>query len=100
MIEAVVKSSVILLMALGALPLLRRQSAALRHAVLTVGLVCALAIPVLSPLIPSWRPDEKFGVRPLVPLFADPEISDGKTGHEWSDTEFLPQSRRIPSTAA
>src|SRR3989442_10391254 len=98
MIEAVVKSSVILLMALGALPLLRRQSAALRHAILTVGLVCALAVPVLSPLIPSWPAAGKFGDRSVITqlafknhLIANWVITDLSPNFplEWSDTEFL-----------
>src|SRR2546423_1999118 len=48
-----IKSTVVLLITLCALPLLRRQSAAMRHAVLTVGLICAIAVPIVSSLLPS-----------------------------------------------
>src|SRR6185295_11795519 len=32
-----------------------RQSAAVRHAIWTVGLICALLVPVCPPLLPSWQ---------------------------------------------
>jgi hypothetical protein len=54
MTGAIVQSSVILLIALCAAAVLRRQSAALRHAVLAAGLLSALVGPLLAPLLPSW----------------------------------------------
>jgi hypothetical protein len=64
MIEAVIKSSVILIITLSVFPLLRRQSAAVRHAVLTISLLCSIGVPILSPLLPSWPAAEKIQVRP------------------------------------
>ncbi len=61
MIQAVIQSAAALLVTLSVLPFLRRQSAATRHAILTVGLVCALAVPAVSPLLPSWRAAGKNG---------------------------------------
>src|SRR5262245_36001243 len=54
MTAAIVQSSVILLIALCAVAVLGRQSAALRHAVLAVGVLSALVGPILAPLLPSW----------------------------------------------
>jgi TonB family protein len=55
MIAVAVKSSIVLLAALSVLPFLGRQSAAMRHAVLTIGLVSALAVPVISSIVPAWH---------------------------------------------
>lgn len=55
MIVAVIKSSLILLTAFGIVLMLRRQSAAVRHLIWTAGLIAALAVPLLSPLLPSWH---------------------------------------------
>src|SRR5437762_13236114 len=60
MIEAVIKSSVVLLIGLGVLPLMRRQSAAVRHAVLTFSLFFGVVVPIVSPLFP-----EQPGVREI-----------------------------------
>lgn len=49
-----VKISVLLIIALGLLPLLRRRSAAFRHGVLMITVVCAIALPVLEAVVPSW----------------------------------------------
>src|SRR5438874_4214625 len=102
MMEAVIKSSVILTITLGALPLLRRQSAAMRHAVLTVGFVCALCVPLVSPLLPSWHVAAisvgagfSRGV-PQSPSDA-PMTAPAKAG-AYADS-FVPQ-RDVPSTSA
>jgi TonB family protein len=55
MIPAFIKSSIVVLAALSILPLLRRQSAATRHAVLTIALVGALIVPPLSSVVPAWH---------------------------------------------
>jgi TonB family protein len=55
LLEAVVKSSLILLLALVALPLLRSRSAALRHSVLSTALMCAAIVPVVGRLVPAWH---------------------------------------------
>jgi TonB family protein len=55
LLEAVVKSSLILLLALAAMPLLRSRSAALRHAVLSAALMCAAIVPLVGRLVPAWH---------------------------------------------
>ena len=52
--DSTVKVSFIVLMALGASVLLRRQSAAVRHWVLAVAIVCAVVTPVVGVMAPSW----------------------------------------------
>ena len=54
-IEAVLKSSVILALTFLATLALRRQSAALRHTVWTAGLLCSLALPLFSLVMPAWH---------------------------------------------
>src|SRR5262249_50551361 len=53
MMLAVIQSSVLLSLTLCAVLLMRRQSAATRHAVLTVGLVSSLAVPFVTQLMPD-----------------------------------------------
>jgi TonB family protein len=55
LLEGAIESSVILLLALGLMPVLRSRSAALRHGVLTAALVCAAVAPVLGRVVPSWQ---------------------------------------------
>lgn len=50
----IVKASLVLAVAFAATSLLRRQSAALRHWILAVGLFCAAAMPALQWLTPAW----------------------------------------------
>jgi TonB family protein len=54
-IETIIKSSVILGFTFFAALLLRRQSAACRHTVWTAGLICALALPLFSLVLPAWQ---------------------------------------------
>jgi TonB family protein len=54
-IEITVKSSLMLVITFSAAMSLRRQSAALRHMVWTVGLLCSLAIPMFSVVLPVWH---------------------------------------------
>jgi TonB family protein len=53
--EIVLKVSVILSLALAISAALRAQSAALRHWVLSVGVVCAVTTPVFVSIAPTWR---------------------------------------------
>ena len=55
LIAGVVKVSLVLLAALAGGALLRHQSAAVRHWVLAVAIACALLMPVLTFVAPSWR---------------------------------------------
>ncbi len=51
---ATVKVSLVLLIALAVVWCLRRRSAAARHWVLSVAIACALVVPLLSALAPTW----------------------------------------------
>lgn len=55
LVDSTIKVSVVVLLAFAAPALLRRQSAALRHWVLSVGIVCAAAMPLLGLVVPSWH---------------------------------------------
>ena len=54
-IDALLKSTLLLALAGAAALLLRRASAAVRHSVWTIGLAGALALPVLSLALPRWE---------------------------------------------
>ena len=107
MILAVIQSTVVLVIALCTLPFLRRQSAATRHAALTVGLIFALAVPVVSPLLPSWQAAERFGggvggKNPGQTLFSTTQENLGLTRMFSLDAslESLPPHGNAPSAAA
>ena len=55
LIDAAVKGGVILLLAVSAALVLRRASAATRHAVWLLALASLLVLPVLSAALPTWR---------------------------------------------
>jgi beta-lactamase regulating signal transducer with metallopeptidase domain len=55
MIEAMLKSAVILAVAACVAAILRRQSAAIRHAIWAAGLMGAMAIPICTLALPSWQ---------------------------------------------
>jgi TonB family protein len=55
LLESTVKTSIVVLIALAAVSLLRRQSAAVRHWILASAILCAALIPVLGALVPSWH---------------------------------------------
>lgn len=50
------KVTCVLALGTGAMPLLRSASAALRHAVLTLTLAAAAAVPLLAQIAPGWGP--------------------------------------------
>lgn len=55
LLDLIVKPSIVLVLALAAMPLLRQRSAALRHAVLAAALLCAAGVPFAGPLVPAWH---------------------------------------------
>jgi TonB family protein len=55
LLDATLKTSVILLFALAAATAARRASASVRHWMLSTAIVCALATPVLALFVPSWQ---------------------------------------------
>ena len=50
-----IKLTIVLLIGLAAVGALRKSSAALRHWVLTVSIVCAALMPMLQRIVPSWH---------------------------------------------
>jgi TonB family protein len=54
-VDATLRVSAVLLIALGVSFVFRRRSAALRHWILAVGITCAAATPALQVLLPSWQ---------------------------------------------
>jgi TonB family protein len=90
LLDSAIKVSIVLLVALGAAGLLRRQSAATRHWGLSVAILLALAMPMLAPIAPSWHP----GVD-AVAIFAAARGSQRphgavrtSTGVTWTAAEF------------
>jgi TonB family protein len=55
LIDVTLKVSCIVLIALVSVAALRRRSAAVRHWVLSVALVCAAVVPALGLIAPAWR---------------------------------------------
>lgn len=53
LIASLIKASVVLALALGATLLLRRRSAAVRHGILALAIVCAILMPALEWVLPS-----------------------------------------------
>jgi TonB family protein len=54
LVDSSVKVAAIVLVSLGVAACLRRRAAAARHWVLAVGIACAIAIPGLTLVVPSW----------------------------------------------
>jgi TonB family protein len=68
LLESTIKGALIVLFALGLMPLLRHQSAALRHWVLAAALACAALAPFARVAVPSWRwPIALAGTRDVQP---------------------------------
>jgi beta-lactamase regulating signal transducer with metallopeptidase domain len=55
MISIMIKSAIVLAVAACIASVLRRQSAALRHAIWTAGLIGALVVPLCSITLPGWQ---------------------------------------------
>ena len=90
--ELVLKSSTILFVALCAVRLLRRQSAATRHLVLTVGLISSLTVPFLGSVLPKWHVGAAgvYGKWVLTPLAEqDGGNSDGISFRGRGQTPFF-----------
>jgi TonB family protein len=83
MLDWTAKVTVIVVLALGAVALLRRQPAAVRHWVLAVALGCAAALPALLFVVPAWTlaGDWSPGHAAVTPgASADPSSSDDAAG--------------------
>jgi len=55
LVDSTIKVSLVVVLGLTASALLQRRSAALRHWVLTVSIVCSAAMPLLAAVVPTWR---------------------------------------------
>jgi TonB family protein len=55
LLETAVKSTAIVAVALALMPLLRRRTAAMRHAILAAALLGAAVAPFMRSVIPTWR---------------------------------------------
>jgi TonB family protein len=103
LIESALKVSVILLAALVAGSLMRDRSAALRHWVLGVAVVCAWAAPPLSGLLPAWssapvwRRGVTADVRPAPPADGRSLPVPAFPGSVASQTDFSLARARRPS---
>lgn len=77
---SLVKSSVVLVLALAAAALLRRKPAALRHFALSAFLISLLLLPLLSLAPGGWRTRLLPGERPATPVFPAPIHSSSPAG--------------------
>jgi len=101
LLDATVRVSAILLVALVLAWLLRRRSADLRHAVLLVGLVCAALVPVFGAMLPSRVPGVFVipAALPVLPGFETPAAAThaGPPGMRPGVTATSPPSRESAS---
>jgi beta-lactamase regulating signal transducer with metallopeptidase domain len=92
LLEATVKSSLVLLIGFAALALLRRRSASLRHWVLAVTLTLAAVQPMLGLMLPSWALRD-------APLHV-PEAVDTQANAPLVSFEVLLPTSSTPGTVA
>lgn len=97
-IDTVIKSSIVLLLTMGTTWQLRRQSAALRHLVWTVGLVSALALPLLGPVLPAWQP--QFAGIAVSSLERIREVQHPRHAADFVATAIQSAAAPIPISAA
>jgi beta-lactamase regulating signal transducer with metallopeptidase domain len=86
LVNSTIKMSLVILLALGAMELMRKRSAALRHWVLAVVVGCAAAMPVLD------------AIRPSLPLWsASLETSEGNQTGQAVQPVTRPETRSVAS---
>ena len=85
--EVTVKVSLVLLIALAVIWCLRHRSAAARHWVLSVAIGCALVVPVLSAVAPTWQVPLTAALS-LTPAAAVPAegVETGPVSPRWAAT--------------
>jgi len=100
-IETVIKSSLILGVTFASTMLLRRQSAALRHMTWTIGLLCSLALPMFSIVLPTWRVAPTRAVQPSEIVSAHQSAATASTPTTVSEPAATPvaPSRLTPERA-
>ncbi len=72
LLDSTIKVSVILLIALTAMGLMRRQSAAFRHWVLAAAIFCAAVMPWLGIVVPAWE----LNLKALLPVESSAPIEE------------------------
>ena len=104
--DVVFDTSAILLLALIAMPLLRKGTAALRHWVLAAALLCAALAPLAETVLPAWTPPMPITLEELPIAWSAPSaagsivrVSDAATpqpsvntpplGRNWSLTDLI-----------
>jgi hypothetical protein len=75
LVGTILPTSLIVALVLAVVALLHRRSAALRHWVLTMGLVGAALTPVLGPIAPDW------GVDIVLPSVGEELLAFGHFNH-------------------
>lgn len=85
MISILVKSAIVLAIAAGIAVILRRQSAALRHAIWTAGLIGALVVPLCSITLPSWQNGIVGKAESLFQPRVQPEVNDQQPAAGYSN---------------
>ncbi len=94
--ENTIKATVVLLAAYALSLAWRRASAASRHLVWTLAILCLPALPILSPLLPAWRIAPRL---PAAQTQARPEVAPFHAAKPRGETIQL-RSASLPPTAA
>jgi beta-lactamase regulating signal transducer with metallopeptidase domain len=93
--DVALKVTLILAATLAVAATLRRQSASLRHWVLSVGIVCAAATPLMIPIAPSWRTPRLFTPVPS----PQPLASAAVPAHEYESPTAVDSSAPVTAPA-
>ena len=94
LLDSALRVSVVTGLALVAIILLRGRSAAIRHWVLAAATACALALPALQPVMPSWQ----IPVAMPAPLARAVEATVPQVGRGTSATAPAPQAAESSDT--
>ena len=99
-VDSAIKSSAVLACALLAARLLRGRSAALRHCILSVAMLCAALIPAFRQVMPSldWHVAAP-SVRPAAPI-TEPPLDRKNSGHSALGTIVVGRTSVQPAPAA
>ena len=77
LLDVTIKGTLVLLATCAAAHALRGASAATRHVIWTVGMTGALALPILSKLLPAWSVDLLPAQAVSSPVAAAPALDGG-----------------------
>src|SRR5687768_9094335 len=104
LLPATLQASAILVVVLGALQLLRKRTAALRHAVIAMALGCAAIVPLLGVIVPPWIAPA-IALPGMHELMLEPALPDAASEIPWaspaenqtarSPAETLPTGRAV-----